>query len=842
VSPASILDLYRIRLRSRLTQECFALVGIAAGVALLFAAQISSQSLGNSVGQLARGIAGRATLQLLARDPHGLPQNLLARVRRIEGVHVAAPLVEVNANAIGRSGSASVELVGADSSLNALGGELIRHTELEPFGGVGALALPAQLARQLGAQHFDAHVTLQTAGRSVRAPLYEVLSAAKIGPLVSTPVVLAPLSFAQEIAGLQGRLSRILIQPVRGDESKLEADLKRLFSRYLDVEPITYEGTLFAKAAQASNQSTELFAAVSAIIGFLLAFNAVLLTVPQRRRLAIDLRRDGYSPRAVTAVLVSDAVALGAVACVLGLALGDLLSLYALHSNPAFLSLAFTLGSQRSLSPLAAASSCAAGMFAATAAVLVPLRDLLRGGSPAASQGSDAPPHWRLDPLWGGASLGLLCLVAGGLILHWAPGAAIPAMTLLLAALVLMLPLALRATLAVSSALADVFKGAVPHLAVAELRAAGSRAVAISATGAVATFGSVAIAGAHHDLLAGLEGAARETSSSSAVWVHPRGAYDLLETTPFQPLEQTSIERVPGVAAVRSYRGGLLDYGQRRVLVIAPPASAVPLLPTGQILDGDKHTAGERVRDGGWLVLSRAIAEEQHLHVGQTVTLPSPDPQPLRIAALTTNLGWAPGAIVMNAADYARAWDEPDTTAYGVLLSPGANASAVAGLINQALTADPGLTVETAARRSASQDSVSRQALARLSQIATLIPIAAVLAIVAALAAMAWQARPRMARLRLEGLSHRTLLGMILLEGALLSAAGALTGALFGLYGQRLVDHTLSGTINFPVEQSITLLPALVGLALVILPTLAVLSIPGHLMTRRIPPTLALCD
>ncbi len=59
---ANMLHLYRVRLRSRLLQECFAVVGIAAGVALLFASQIASNSLSSSVAQLSNGIVGSAKL------------------------------------------------------------------------------------------------------------------------------------------------------------------------------------------------------------------------------------------------------------------------------------------------------------------------------------------------------------------------------------------------------------------------------------------------------------------------------------------------------------------------------------------------------------------------------------------------------------------------------------------------------------------------------------------------------------------------------------------------------------------------------------------------------------
>ena len=79
----------------------------------------------------------------------------------------------------------------------------------------------------------------------------------------------------------------------------------------------------------------------------------------------------------------------------------------------------------------------------------------------------------------------------------------------------------------------------------------------------------------------------------------------------------------------------------------------------------------ERVRAGGWAVVSQGLAEEQHLHIGQVFTPPTPDPMRLRVAALSTNLGWAPGAILLNATDYARAWGNQDASAYGVVLNPG---------------------------------------------------------------------------------------------------------------------------------------------------------------------------
>jgi len=840
VRPANALRLYRVRLRARFVQEGLAVVGIAAGVALLFASQVSNSSLQSSVAQLSRGIAGRATLQLRARSAQGFPEAMLARVRALPGVRVAAPLLEAGANASGPRGSASVVLVGADGSLSALGGALVRNVELAPFGGVGAMVLPAPLARSLGVTRFGQEATFQLAGRTARAPLYSELSARQIGGLIDTPVAVVPLSFAQEMSGEEGRVSRILVASAPGAQARVRAALQALAGGRLNVEGIGYDEALFAKAAMASSQSTALFAAISALVGFLLAFNAVLLTVPQRRRLIVDLRRDGYTPRTVVAVLLLDGLALGVAACALGLALGEELSIHLFHSNPAFLSLAFAVGSQRVVSAQDVAVAVGGGMAAAVVAVLSPLRDVL-SRDPLAAAG-EARARARLTGSGrGAAGVGLLCLAGATAILLAAPQAPIPGMVLLVAALLLELPLALSATLALAGRLARGVRGVVGHVAVMELSAARARAVAIAATGAVAVFGSVAIQGAHHDLLTGLNRAALDMNASADVWVAPAGAYNLMLTTPFAPSEQARLVRLPGVRAVGLYRSGLLDWGTRRLLVMAPPRDATPLLPADQLVQGEQGMATRRVREGGWLVLSRAVAAEHGLTIGQAFTLPSPNPQRLRVAALSTNISWAPGAIVMNADDYARAWGSADASAYGIALTPGVAPAGAVAEIERALGPGSGLAVETAAAHAARQQALSRTALERLTQIAALIPIVAVLAMAAAMGAMVWQRRPRLAKLKLEGIARADLWRTILLESVLLLGVGCVTGAAFGLYAQQLADRVLAQAVNFPVVPSVVALAGLSTLALVMATALAIIALPGY-VAARVPASLALQD
>ncbi|HLM84772.1 MAG TPA: FtsX-like permease family protein [Solirubrobacteraceae bacterium] len=839
MKPANLWHLYRVRVRARLLQECFAVVGIAAGVALLFSSQVASSSLLSSVAQLSHGIVGRATLQLLARDPEGFPETMLARVRQVPGVRVAAPLLEVSANARGPRGSESLELVGADASLSALGGALVRHTRLEPFGGIGAVVLPAPVAKRIGVVEFGREVTFQLAGRTATAPLYAQLHARQIGPLIASPIAVAPLYFVQEMAGLQGRVTRILVAPARGRQAAVRAALTRLAAGRVNVESTSHDEHVFAKAATASNQSTALFAVISALVGFLFAFNAMLLSAPQRRRLIADLRRDGYDPRTVIVVLLLDALVLGALACVLGLALGDELSIHLFHAAPGYLSSAFAVGSQRVVNAQSVALAVGGGMLASIVAVLSPLRDILSREPLAAITLRDGAGSTSASAR--AALAALVCVAGATAILLAAPQAAIVGMVALVAALLLALPLALALALALVGRFARAHTGATAHVAVMELSGARARAVAIAATGAVAVFGSVAIQGAHGDLLSGLEDAARDTNAFTDVWVAPAGSYNLLHTTPFTPSQRAALARAPGVRAVGIYRGGLLDVGERRVWVIAPPTNAEPLLPASQIVAGDVRRASARVRAGGWVVLSRALSEELHLSLGQAFTLPTPIPTRFRVAATSTNIGWPPGAIVMNASDYARAWASTQASAYAVLLAPGIAPAQGVRELRRVLGAASGLAVETAAAHAGRENALSRQGLARLTQIATLIMVGAVLAMAAAMGTMLWQRRPRLAKLKLEGFSRGALWRTVLLESVLLLGVGCASGAIFGLYGQQLLDRALANVINFPVVHSVAVPAAVVSFTLVLLAAGLVLAAPGWLAVR-VPAALALED
>jgi putative ABC transport system permease protein len=836
MSMSNILAVYRARLRARavLVQEGFAIVGIAVGVALLFATQVASTSLTRSVQELTRQVVGSAQWQLDARGPDGFDERLLGEVRRLPGVRVALPVLEQQVNVIGPRGQRAVDLIGTDPRFAHLAGSLLRRFSAEQLAAQRAIALPTPLAEAIGAGSLQT-IRLQIGARVVTTLLATTLQERDIGGLIHSPVALAPVAYAQHIAGLEGRITRIFVRPQPGRRGEVQRELAGLAARAgVDLEPADFDSTLFATAVAPESKSEALFSAISALVGFMFALNAMLISVPSRRKLLQDIHPHGANRVMIIQILLFDAAVLGVLACFVGLALGELLSLAVFHATPGYLSFAFPVGNDRIVTWRSVVLAVGAGLAAALAGVFWPLRNLLRPGVQRKDGGGHA--SWVSVRLLAGVG----CLLITTLILLVDAGAAVVGNVTLVIALVCLLPILFDALVAIFAILQGISRGAATRLALTQLRTPQTRvrSLAIAATAAVAVLGSVEFQGTQANLTLGLDASARGIDSSADVWVTPGGESNAFATTPFRDTHAVALARLPGVSELGIYRGSFLTWGKRRLWILAPPSTARDLIPSGQLVSGAGPLVAARVRQGGWAVLSQALAAEYDLHVGGTFTLPSPRPMSLRIAALSSNLGWPPGAIIMSSNDYAHAWASHDPSGYQIQTLPSTSPAAIRRLVQHTLGSETGLVVETSAEREQRHYALANQGLSRLTQIRLLVLIAAVLAVTGAIGALLWQRRDRVAFFKCEGYSRGVLLRWLLCESAVLLTAGCSIGAVFGIYAQLLGSHFLASVTGFPIVFDVEALAALSSFALVTTIAIAIVLLPGYLVVR-VPPRTA---
>ncbi len=841
----ALVYFYRRRLRAHGLQELLAGVGIAVAVALVLAASLSQGSITGSTRRALRAVIGPANLQLRARGTMGFSEKLLARVERTPGVERAAPLLERSLRAIGPTGKeASVDLAGADVSLGVLDG-LGRTLPLTALSD-GTLGLSRASAGSLGVSASGTTVTLLLGGVKRPVRTGAVLGDEAIGTLAGTHVAVMELATMQRLLGERGRVTRILVQTRPGAQEQVKRSLRALAGDRLSLAGAEQDVELLSQALGPSAQASTLFAVIGALLGLLFAFNAILLTVPERRQSIADLRLAGTRRSAVVQLVGFQALCLGVAASAIGVAIGYALSRWVFHQSTGYLAQAFTLSGGTVVSARPVLLAGIGGVLVTCIASALPLADLRRSARRDAiylQSGLPGGALGRRAHLWCfGGALALLALAS--VLFAAVPSSALLASIALAVATVLSVPLAFAAVLALARRLSE-HAPRLPTLAIAlgGVRATTLRALALAATGAVALFGSVALGGARSNLLSGIHRFAHSYAADAPIWV---GEPEDNQAT--QPLAgdagAVKIARLAGVSSVTRFQGAFLTLGRRRVWVIArPPGSARSVLQSQAIGGaGVARKAEGLLAQGGWITVSRQIAAEDHVLVGERLTLPTPTGSvSYRVAALTTNLAWSPGVVFIGSADFREAWATSAPSALAVHVAASATVGRVAGEISRALGANSGLEVATATRREQKIDRLTGEGLGQLGLVSTLLVLTAIVALAAALVSSVNQRRSALAGLRLAGAPPARLRRLLLLEASLVLCAGCLTGTLVGIYGQFVMDAYLRHVTGFPVASAGGALRAIEILALVLAAALAIAALPVWIASR-VSPAIALVE
>jgi putative ABC transport system permease protein len=839
---SALVDLYRWRLKDHKMQELLAGLGIATGVALLFGVLVANTSILASASDLVHAVTGSARIQLVARSASGFDERLATRVGELPGVRVASPILRESAVIVGPKGRRVIQVLGVTASLATLNSTATKNLGAGTSLLAGGVGLPSSVATAVDAQTGQS-VEILSSGEAHTALVRAVLPEQLVGPVANSPIVLALLPAAQSLTDRPRRVTQVLVQPQAGEDARVERELRGLAGGRLDIEPADHELALLEQASQPTAQSTTLFAAISAMVGFLLALNAMLLTVPERRRFVAELRTQGFGPSQVLLILASQAAMLGIVASLAGVALGSLLSHTLFREIPSYLTFAFPIGSHQVVHATTVLLAAGCGLLAALLAALPPTFDM----SP--RRPVDAVLHERGEAGHGIgvssiallAGIGLTLLAAVTIVVLAVPSLTIVGGVLLALAAACLIPVVFALAGSAIAPVSERLRGSMLALAVVELRATATRSVALASVAALAVYGSVAIQGARHDLTTGLNAAIAQYLGTADVWVST--GENVFTTDSF--LAQGAVARIArtrGVAAVRVYQGALLDVDHRRLWIRARSPGDSAMIQSSQLLEGNLAHATSLVRQGGWAAVSDGFADEHHLVLGSGFTLPTPSGhEHLSVAAVTTNVGWPAGAITVSTADFRRGWQTTDPAALEVNLRPGITPAQGVRSVRAAIGARPGLSVQTRAQREAQFRANARQALRSLGQIATLLLLVAALSVAFALSAAIWQRRDRLSSLKSQGFDSRQLWRSLLLESGIVLGIGCADGAVFGLYGHALASRWLKLTTGFPAPFSLDLPQVLFTLLLVGGIALAVVALPG-LSAARVSPQASFQD
>ncbi len=829
MSFVGLYAIYRGRWRYYRGPELMAGAGIAIGVALVFGVLVANSSILGSTREAINAVNGSASLELVARSPRGFNQELTERVSALPGVQTAAPILRESAVIEGPNGHVLGQLVGVSPRIVGLQSSATKDLGAGAQLLQGGVGLPSGVADTIGA-HTEGQATLLVNGTRHMVPVRAVLDAGAIGSLAASRVVVTLLNTAQNLSGEPGRVTQVLVKTYPGKGKQVEGELRRLAAGRLNVEPADHELELAKTALKPTNQSTSLFAAISLMVGFLLALNAMLLTVPDRRWQVAELREQGFDSRQVIAVLGSQALVLGIAASVVGVLAGYVLARTIFDEVPNYLATTFPITGHQQIGPVAVVVAISCGVLAAFGASMLPVLDLRKGREIDAVLQEPGEPGQSIgnDIMRNAALLGLVILAVATIMVLLNSGLTILSGVALALAAPCFMPLLFRAATGVLGHIARNYHGKMVAIATIELEATATRSVALASITALAVYGAVAVGGARLDLIQGLDQGISQQWSAAAVWITPNE--NIHDTDSFASSRVIgAVARTPGVASVSARQGSFLDVGAQRLWIRAAPSGSRSMILPSQLDKGSLAHANTLMRQNGWATVSSGFASEHGLRVDSSFTLPTPSGAArFNIAAITTNIGWPPGTITLNTNDYSRYWQSTDPTTLAVDFKHGTTPTEGVHAVRQALGGTSALRIQTSSERIAEVEGIARQGLSILNDVSNLLVLISALALAAALSTTIYQRRGRLASLKAQGFDRPQLWRGVLIESAVVLGIGGLDGAILGLYGHALADYYLRVSTSFPAPFSVGAVQIMLTLLIVGGVSLAVVAIPGY--------------
>ena len=122
------------------------------------------------------------------------------------------------------------------------------------------------MASAIGAEP-GSQVTVLAAGGAHRVKVGAVLSGSLFGALTSSPVAIALLAVAQRLTGLPRRVTQVLVEPRPGADRLVASELRGSRAGGWMSRPRRNELRLLDEAIKPNSQSTELFSAISVMVG-----------------------------------------------------------------------------------------------------------------------------------------------------------------------------------------------------------------------------------------------------------------------------------------------------------------------------------------------------------------------------------------------------------------------------------------------------------------------------------------------------------------------------------------------------------------------------------------------
>ncbi len=762
---------------------------VALGVAVVVAIDLANDSAARAFQLSTEAVVGRAT-HVIQGGPGGLDEDLYRRLRVDFGYRLSAPIVDGYAG-VEEMGGQTMHVLGVDPLAEAPFRSYLTTSGAASSGADGGLGALSAFYTRPGGVFISADSAARFAlkpGDRLTLRVDSARETAVIVGLLQPPndvsaralegLMLADISSAQELFGMRGKLSRIDLIASPATVGAIAAHLPP----GVTVVPASEQADTVTQLTAAFQLNLTAFSLLALLVGMFLIYNTVMFTVVQRRPVLGILRCLGVTGRQTFAMIMTEAVLIGAVGSALGVLLGIFLGRFTVALVTQTINDLYFSVTVRGVDvqPPTLIKGALLGMVAAVVAAAIPAAEAAAVPAVTALQRSDLEDRVR-RLLPGLTRAGVLMTLAGIALIVFVQStvvASFAGLFVFLFGLVFCVPLLTIYLMRLAARLLGRW-GVSGRMAARTVTNALSRTSVAIAALMVAISVTIGVTVMIASFRTTVENWLDQTLLADIYISPPQAAADRAAT--MDPALPDRIAAVPGISGIEIYRN-----------VTVASATLGPVRVNAVTSRRGRGEAVYRFRNGspeeiwaqvqaGALIITEPFANRLHLGLSDHVTLLTDHgPRDFPIAAVSYDYSSDQGSVLMSLDTYRKQWNDDGISSVAAYVAPGADAARTENAVRAALG---GALVRVQANRALRQTAlvIFDRTFAITAALRIVAVVVAFIGVLSALMALQLERTRELGTLRATGMTLPQLWRLTLLETGLMGATAGILSMPVGL-------------------------------------------------------------
>ena len=782
--------------RLRKAQIFMAAAGICLGVTAIVSIGMINKSVLFSFEESFNRVTGKAKLQITGAQS-GFPESLVEKVQGVEGVEYAVPVIETD----------GLLVDGKERAIMIMGIDVLVDTQVREYSLSGdsadvpdpllflakrdSILVTKTMADREGFV-IDQKIQVQTVDGIKSLRIRGIMNPEGPAKAMGGNMAIMDIFAAQMAFGKDGRVDRIDVSLREGTdlETVRKAIVDALPQGYMVDTPVGRTKQVEEMIAR-FQKGLDLISYLSIFVGMYLIYNAVSISVVNRRKEIGILRALGCLRRDIILLFLGEILIISVIASVLGVGLGVLLADSLVGAFGKVVSQTYVRTSVSGIHftwfyPMLGLVS---GIFASLTAALFPARtsSLISPVSAIRSVPYAEEKFFTTRRLNAG---GVLCLILSGVIFavyrFTGDSPLTKNVTLLIIAQLMVAvgisfftPAFLKGFVNIFNRFFSSHFGAAGRLAGLNLR----KNLIRNSVAVAAVFFGIAV-------FVASVGFTYSIKQSVVKWLDAMIIGDIIITSGHpgssanahsipMPVEMSAqLEKVPGVQSVAPWRRVFMNYNGRRVLL---SVASLARYPNHRNNDTKEVTNGVPAKDK--VVISEPFAAIFKVKKGDILTLPTPSgPVKFDVAGIVVDYSSDAGVIAMDIPTYQRHWGDMLCNSFFLTIHPGTDIKKVSAEIQRLFGVERKLYVLSALEFKEEIRKILDDMFFFDYALNVITLTIASLGIIVALLASVMERTREIGTLRAIGTLRKQIYGVIILESILMGIAGGILGSVAGIF------------------------------------------------------------